>query len=472
MLRIAQQNPHLVQFEMLKSSLENPAAWVRDQAHVVAASLAGSVVASPIATEMAYNFGSGLLIHRLPAYLKISRQLGSLSVAVLSFAGTVLLVAQCAFFGLSGPALIRLLGHFSSSELASESSTQAILLQLHEVVWSSPALRWAVDGIAVLTTLYCVVRSVSSSWYILPVIGVASIVVPSLLVELWLNWSNVGAPQLIGILLAFAICNIPFYFLLAIIGTIIWIGCSIVFGGVLSLWGRDSAIMHRTITAAWEGSELSKELTKSAKYLGVLVGIFTGLALVVNLVKSPRGWLVLLACGILIVAACLRRFKGRFQGSRYVAWPVFQVVLWVFWPLCTLLGVVLAILRSIVGVAVDDWSRQGLMFYVIIVAVAIFLSEFAVAYRSVFALLRNRIQRIRRNRIDPSQWAERVRQADPYEQAQLLQFATPERLGLDVDRLLGILTDVESSVQRDPALSLYQIRMSELIDLRRQQRTD
>src|ERR1700731_3693515 len=154
MLRIVQQDPNLASFDMLHGALSDPAAWVRDQAHVVATTLAGQVAAAPLAEEVAYNFRTGRLITRLPAYLKIALRARTKTLIPLCLLGAFLIVFQTALFASAAPVLVGLLDNLRLSDF-------------YDPMWENAQLRLALYGVAAAATVTCIAWRPPLAWAML-----------------------------------------------------------------------------------------------------------------------------------------------------------------------------------------------------------------------------------------------------------------------------------------------------------------
>jgi hypothetical protein len=122
-------------------------------------------------------------------------------------------------------------------------------------------------------------------------------------------------------------------------------------------------------------------------------------------------------------------------------------------------------------------GRMTVVVYIVVCSVALVVTA-AIAVmlcKVCYAILQfvsQRIVRFTRGRIDPGEWTTRVRKATPHNQAVLLRVADPSRFGLDIEPTIDLVGSLEPDLQQEPALSAFNAKLTELLALRRQRRTD
>ncbi len=75
-----------------------------------------------------------------------------------------------------------------------------------------------------------------------------------------------------------------------------------------------------------------------------------------------------------------------------------------------------------------------------------------------------------RGTFTPEGWKEKFSSATPWRQERLLFSTMPESMGLEAEEFLSVLIEVEASVGKDPALSMYWNRRDQLEQALRQER--
>jgi hypothetical protein len=341
--------------------------------------------------------------------------------------------------------------------------------------------------------LYCFWRHAPLSWIILPTLGIISVMLPSLGILLWQNSESLTVGVLMGAIIVLLLSGYCLLIVCATLGTIVWIGCAAVFGCLLRFWAADHRFISLCIQAAWHEAETGEAFVAFGKAAAWVTGML------------GFGWLLHLLASI---ASDTDRFWIRFPYLPSLAnaaltftiiiWALITVIILVFsiHPSFTRTGLkslsvvsgiaggIVAYILLITGLTSAEWKISNLLaewslsrsvtravvIAVVIAVIFAFVAALAIAGRQVMVWCRFKLQQFRGMRIDPVRWADEVREAAPDEQALLLQFATPDQLGVDVARLLALLSDLEKHIGADPARSVYHARIAELLDLRRQER--
>ena len=255
MLRLAQQAPHLVSIETIRHALNDKAAWVRDQAHIVAARLAGSATAAGLPDELIYNFVTGRLVRRLPNYFVLSRGLKNWSVFLLALFGVMLLTARSIVLGGSGPLIILLSDHLAPLWPPGWKPALEAFNELARV----PGYEMFVSLISLLVAVSGVFFHRSKTWLYLQSISLASLAVPVVVIMLW-SYDGILSIQAIfftafaAIFVGYAI-GLP---LLALGGLIVTLFFALIFAIGIYFWTREWGYTADLIRSSWRDGEFSE----------------------------------------------------------------------------------------------------------------------------------------------------------------------------------------------------------------------
>jgi hypothetical protein len=302
------------------------------------------------------------------------------------------------------------------------------------------------------------------------------------LVAVWLIllggalWSYAAEITLSGVLLVVLAVSEYFvgvYVITVLVAMICWVIPALAFVGLMGIVLRSRTEAIAMLSASWRHGNFNGFIMSG--FAGLAAGLAAGSIVggtILLIYNYPR--LALMLGGLVLAAVIVTGVRWAWSHRRNLQLSA------------TVTRTAVGMISAIIAFSALAWLTPQLDPYVgnakAVLYVAISAAGLVVTAAIAFSLyriagvglrfLRHQMVRLVSGKIDPDEWAARIRKAEPEEQALLLRIVRPTRFGLDLESTIDLVGGLATVAQREPAISAFDAKVTELLALRRQHRAD
>jgi hypothetical protein len=509
-LRVAQEVPHLELFETVKGAIKHKVAWVREQAQVVAVTLARQPAASPLPESIASAFSDGSILRSQAHYFRISKQLKAPIVALMAvWAALGFLLQACAVASVVPLATRALIHHVDWDKFVPSTQAAAGLAATFFAHWMLL--------IVVSTTLFATIGSLTilpkTHWFVTPAAGGAAFVLTAIIYYSWLWAAETTVGTLVGTFIpilfvlvylgfmAFGVFSLTIFLL----GVSAWLTFSLPLAILLSIWTADLGAARMTYRTTWLNGGYSDYIheVKGAWGYATVIAVVGTLGWLASGVEETGAfhWLstfllnfplagpllslvltVLLALLALVTlywsvaAAVALLLRKKIPGASAVIVTVlsFGVIYLLFGVMPIVQSFVfekaMKLIDSILGRVNAEWLIKSLVLISVLTITIGVLFLLSKILRPFWLWCRFYL-RSGDVHFTEEDFRSRIAESSPEGQAELLGLASPDSLNMNAHTFMSLLIDLEAKISEDPALGRYWAKRAEVQDLLRQERT-
>jgi hypothetical protein len=461
----------------IRRPLTSQINWLREQA-LVLLSASEQRGGANLAAEIGSDFANGVLLARIPAYvraIRTSHQRGPVRSLLLGLSAVMIDLLACAVIG---AALYVMIVPFANPGGSDQWLTPIYLFM------DGPDGAAATAAIGLLAAIFILRKIPEYVWAAVVGTAVATPVLTLAVPELWRMPAH-GAAFFLGVAVALWIFVAPVITLaVALVHFVLVAGYVLVTGSFQDMGGR-----HLYVRDSWDRCGFGWWTKHKATYypIGLLAG-FGFIGLVVDLISVVFGFinselskihlravtfLGAVFSGVIGVAAALYFGFVAYQAIVTAATGVHKFVRH---------REIRRKTAKVVAIVLAAGLASGLATWIVVIFGALLARAVAIAILLVLmALLTWQSYRAWRfsfgqpysfgpRSFTESSWRETLSSVDPNEQEYIMSQTTHETLGLNPNQFLTVFQNVQPLIKAEPALSTYWARRADLEQVLKQER--
>ena len=471
-------------------------------AYVVQSQLAGEKGTASVLEEVGLAYAHGESTRRLPRYLLLARKLKRLDLTLMATVGAVLEVMRIALAAAVGPVLVFVALHLlHSARVGSGQFPPFVILHDHGawILEHGDGIRLGAVMLAVALATFVARLDMQHATLWLSAAGIAFVCAPALLVFLWAWAPMVKLSSLVFGVFGLVGFGYAMRYVIPLLSLAIWGVCALAFAAIIRLSAGSSDMAGRMLAAAWRESEQEELVGEAVALAGcavVLAVLWIPLSAALrvltlwftyfsNLIGMEAGILagfILITPVWLICVFVLPFFLPLLRGQGFNFDREFRSSVQL-WPLAAIPAVlfvwvlIFAKLPEYLIPLLTSLDRfSSLLIYpvyaLVLTLLLIVVGSLAYVTYSVLSPILRRLTRlvVQPQRTTISEWLAEVAASAPAEQARLLRDANPARFNIGLEQTIEAVASLQPVIREEPARSVYDAKMSELVAIRRQRR--